>query len=417
MRIIITGGGIGGLATAVALERQGFDDIVLLEQAPELSEIGAGIQVSNNGARLLRHLGLEEAVRETACVSRGNYYYGIEDGELILETVAGEWGEQRYGAPFFHIHRAALLEVLRSHTRSTQIRLGTRLSRVEESADNVTVHLDDGTSLEADLLIAADGIHSTVRSQLFGQQDPEFSGYLCWRALIPADRLQGVDVPHSCTAWWGPDRSAVVFWVDGGSTMNFIGTVPSTEVRSESWNTRGKVSDLLESYQGACEPLASIVDAIEEPFITGIYTRPVLPSWHTDRIVLLGDACHPIWPFLANGATQAMEDAYVLSRCLSRLGEGDLGQALAEFQARRLPRVRDVARVSQEMAVTYHMEEPEQIDQRNASMRERAVTDPHGEWLRGWLWGYDVVSEADKPLDEISFLPAPELVAPTAMAK
>lgn len=416
MRIIITGGGIGGLATAVALERQGFDDIVLLEQAPELSEIGAGIQVSNNGARLLQHLGLEEEVRKTACVSRGNYYHDIETGELILETIAGDWGEQRYGAPFFHIHRAALLDVLRKHARSTEIRLDTRLVSVEESADKVTVHLEDGKTLDADLLVAADGIHSTVRSQLFGQQDPEFSGYLCWRALIPVERLQGVDVPHSCTAWWGPDRSAVVFWVDGGQTMNFIGTVPSTEVRSESWNTRGNVSDLLASYTGAGEPLASIVDAIEEPFITGIYTRPVLPTWHTDRIVLLGDACHPIWPFLANGATQAMEDAYVLARCLARVGDGDVGPALEEFQARRLPRVRDVARVSQEMAVTYHMQEPEQIAQRNASMRERAVSDPHGEWLRGWLWGYDVVTQADTPLSEISFLPAPELVTRTPAA-
>lgn len=409
MRIIITGGGIGGLAAAVSLERQGFDDIVLLEQAPQFSEIGAGIQVSNNGARLLRHLGLETKIRETACISRGNYYFDIESAELLLETVAGEWGEQQYGAPFFHIHRAALLEVLQDSLRATTVHLDSRVSSVTESADDVTVHLADGQQFSGDLLVAADGIHSTVRSQVFGQRDPEFSGFLCWRALIPAERLGGVDVPPSCTAWWGAERSAVVFWVNGGRAMNFIGTVPSDEIKAESWDAPGRVLDLRSSYAGACEPLASIVDAISEPFITGIYTRPVLPSWHTDRIVLLGDACHPIWPFLANGATQALEDGYVLARCLTRAAETGLPGALADYQARRMPRVRDVARVSQEMAVTYHLKDPAAVEARNESMRQRAVSDPHGQWLRGWLWGYDVVTEADLPISEVSHMPAPSL--------
>lgn len=409
MRIIIAGGGIGGLAAAVSLEKQGFDNIVLLEQAPQFSEIGAGIQLSNNAARLLRHLGLEREIRGTACVSRGNYYYDIESSELILETVAGEWGEKRYGAPFFHIHRAALLDVLERSVKSTEIHLNSHVSSVSETSDAVTAHLDDGREITGDLLIAADGIHSTVRSQLFGKEDPEFSGYLCWRALIPAERLEGIGVPPSCTAWWGPDRSGVVFWVNGGRLMNFIGTVPSSEIHSESWDEPGKVSDLRASYAGACEPLASIVDAITEPFITGIYTRPVLPTWHTNRIALLGDACHPIWPFLANGATQALEDGYVLARCLTRAPEIGLPAALAEYQTRRQTRVRDVARVSQEMAVTYHLKDPEAIGARNRAMRERAITDPHGEWLRGWLWGYDVVSEADKPLDEVTHLLAPTL--------
>lgn len=409
MRIIITGGGIGGLAAAVSLERQGFDDIVLLEQAPQFSEIGAGIQLSNNGARLLRHLGLETKIRETACISRGNYYFDIESADLILETVAGEWGEQQYGAPFFHIHRAALLEVLQDSLHATKVHLDSRVSSVTESADDVTVHLADGQQFTGDLLVAADGIHSTVRSQLFGQQDPEFSGYLCWRALIPAERLGGVDVPPSCTAWWGAERSAVVFWVNGGRAMNFIGTVPSNEIKAESWDAPGRVSDLRSSYAGACEPLASIVDAISEPFITGIYTRPVLTSWHTDRIVLLGDACHPIWPFLANGATQALEDGYVLARCLTRAAVTGLPGALADYQARRMPRVRDVARLSQEMAVTYHLKDPAAVEARNDSMRQRAVSDPHGQWLRGWLWGYDVVTEADLPISEVTHMPAPSL--------
>ena len=234
--------------------------------------------------------------------------------------------------------------------------------------------------------------------------------YLCWRALIPAERLEGVAVPPSCTAWWGPDRSAVVFWVDGGRAMNFVGTVPSAEVKAESWNQRGKVSDLRASYAGACEPLNTIVEAITDPLITGIYTRPVLDTWHTDRVALLGDACHPIWPFLANGATQALEDAYVLARCLSRVGTTPLSEALAEFQTRRFRRVTDVARVSREMAVTYHMSDPTQIASRNAAMKERAVSDPHGQWLRGWLWGYDVITAADEPLDIVNAAVAPSLV-------
>jgi salicylate hydroxylase len=412
MRIIITGGGIGGLAAAVSLEQMGFDDITLLEQAPEFSEIGAGIQVSNNGARLLRHLGLEDAIRETACVSRGNYYYDIEQGDLILETIAGEWGERRYGAPFFHIRRTALLDVLHRGARTTEFHLDSRVTDVVERPTGVTVTTDSGKRYDGDVLIAADGIHSLVRTKLLGQQDADASGYLCWRALIPAERLHGIDVPHSCTAWWGPERSGVVFWVDGGQTMNFIGTVPSTEIRAESWETHGDVADLRASYAGACEPLASIVDAIDEPFLTGIFTRPIPERWHTNRMVLLGDSCHPIWPFLANGATQALEDGYVLARCLAQVQDGDPAPALAEYQARREPRVRDVARVSREMASTYHLADPAAVAARNQSMRARAETDPHGEWLRGWLWGYDVVGQAELPLDQVEHLPAPDLARP-----
>ena len=178
MRIIIVVGGIAGLGTAVALEAQGFTDIVLLERAPQFSEIGAGIQVSNNGARLLRHLGLEDAIRETASVSRGNYYYDIETSDLILETVAGEWGEKAYGAPFFHIHRAALLKVLENAIRSTRVELDTTVSNVIEDPDAVIVYTTDGRELSADLVIGADGIHSTLRAQLFARDDPDFSGLL-----------------------------------------------------------------------------------------------------------------------------------------------------------------------------------------------------------------------------------------------
>jgi 2-polyprenyl-6-methoxyphenol hydroxylase-like FAD-dependent oxidoreductase len=410
MRIAIVGGGIGGLATALCLERQGFDDIVLLEQASAFAEIGAGIQCSNNGARLLRHLGLEEQMRARATVSRGNYYHDIESGELILQTEAGDWGERTYGAPFFHIHRAHLLEILHNAISRTRLRLGTAVASVEQDKQTATITTGSGERIEADVVIGADGIHSTLRGQLFGKQDPDFSGYLCWRALIPASRLRGVDVPHSCTAWWGPDRSGVVFWVNSGSHMNFVGTVPSGEVRAEAWESRGDVEDLRKSYAGASEPLATIVEAIDAPFITGIFTRPVLPEWSVGRVGLLGDAAHPIWPFLANGATQAIEDAYVLSRCLARGSAETVADSLREFQARRRGRVADIARVSQEMATVYHLSDPAAIDRRNQQMRERAKTDPHGLWLRGWLWGYDVIAAADAPLDEVAQHQAPSLV-------
>ncbi|MFF0371242.1 FAD-dependent monooxygenase [Micromonospora sp. NPDC005087] len=410
MRIAIVGGGIGGLATAVCLERQGFDDIVLLEQAPEFKEIGAGIQVSNNGARLLRHLGLEDELRARGVVSRGNYYYDIEDGELILETRAGEWGEKTYGAPFFHIHRHHLLDILHRAVSRTRLRLGTAVTGVEQDDRVVRLTTTAGDVVEADVVIGADGIRSTLRAELFDAGQPDASGYVCWRALIPRERLEGVDVPPSCTAWWGPDRSGVVFWVNGGTHMNFVGTVPSGEVRSEAWESRGDIEDLRRSYAGAIEPLATIVNAIDTPFITGIFTRPLLEQWTVGRIGLLGDAAHPIWPFLANGATQALEDAYVLSRCLARGSVDTVAESLREFQQRRWGRVAEVARVSREMATTYHLSDPAAIARRNEQMRERAKTDPYGLWLRGWLWGYDVVSAADAPIDRTAAAEAPTLV-------
>lgn len=409
MRAIIIGGGIGGLATARALTVNGIDDYVVLEQAPQLSEVGAGVQVTNNAARAIDHLGLLAELGRDAVYSEGSRYRDLATGEIILDTPAGEDAHRRYGSPYYQVHRARLLDVLERSLDPGRVRLGTRVRAVRQHAGGAVVELENGEVLEADVVIGADGIHSVVRHTFAPPGEPEFSGILGWRALIPRERAESLGLDHRQHSWWGDNRSVVAYWIDGGETLNFLGMVPSTEVHAESWKSHGDPEELRRSFRGSCETITAMVDMIDDAFITGVFDRPPLEHIVDGRVALLGDAAHPLWPFLANGAAQSLEDAVVLARCLARAGSDAVAEGLADYERRRLPRVTYVQVRSRDMEHLCHMSDPERVRNRNATFRAKTAEDPSGGWLRDWLWGYDAVAAADAPVVEAHGVPAPEM--------
>lgn len=400
MRVVIVGAGIGGLATARALACNGIDDYVVLEQAPEMTEIGAGVQMTNNATRVLDYLGLADDLQRTEVNSKASTYRDLVTDELIFETPAGENAHRRYGFPYLQMHRARLLEVLQNAIPTDRIRLSARCVAVQEDAKGVAAELESGELVKGDVLIGCDGIHSVVRRRLAPPEEPVFSGTLGWRALIPYEKAHVLGLDHRQHSWWGPGRSVIAYWVAGGRLLNFLGLVPSTEVHTESWRTYGDISQLRASYRGACARLTRMVDMIDDAFITGVFDRPPLEHYVAGRVALLGDAAHPLWPYLANGAAQALEDAVVLARCLAR-NPDDIPAALKDYEARRLPRANYVQRRSREMGETCHLSDPERIRARNQLLAKRMAEDPSGGWLRDWLWGYDAIAAADLPLAEL----------------
>lgn len=399
MRVLIIGGGVGGLATARALNREGIVDCIVLEQAAEMSEIGAGIQMTNNATKVLDYLGLSEELRRSEVKSQGSTYRDLMSDEFIFDTPAGEAAERRYGAPYLHLHRSRLLDILKDGIPPDQVRLGARCTHVDQDADSVVAVLEGGESVTGDVLIGADGIHSMVRATLAPPEEPLFSGTLGWRALIPAASASVLDLDHRQHSWWGPNRSVVTYWVNRGSHLNFLGLVPSSEVRAESWKKHGDIAELRASYEGACERVTTMVQMIDDAFITGVFDRPPLDKYVNGRIALLGDAAHPFWPYLANGAAQALEDAVVMARCLARAH--DVNPALEDYEARRLPRANFVQQRSREMEALCHAATPEDARQRNERLAARMAEDPTGAWMRDWLWGYDAIAAADAPLEDL----------------
>jgi salicylate hydroxylase len=394
------------LATARALTCSGVDDYIVLEQAPELTEIGAGVQVTNNATRVLEYLGLVDELRKTETMSEGSTYRDLVTDEVIYDTPAGEYAEKRYGVPYFQIHRRKFLDLLKSSVPSSKVRLGSRCIRVHQDDREVAVELEGGAVITGDVLVGADGIHSVVRSTLVPPEEPVFSGLLGWRSLIPYEKAKVLGLDRWHYQWWGPHRSITSYWVNGGSLLNFLGVVPSTEVQAESWKTHGDIAQLRESFQGSCARVTAMVNLVDEAFITGIFDRPPLARYVDRRVAVIGDAAHPLWPFLANGAAQSLEDAVVIARCLARANADGVVAALEDYERRRLPRANYVQRRSRELEKPSHMSDAVQIRERNRRLAAKMASDPTGAWMRDWLWGYDAVAAADAPIESTWHEPA-----------
>lgn len=394
-RIAIVGGGIGGAAAALGLSREGFD-VVLLEQARQISEVGAGLQVSANGTRALRYLGVLDAFHSRVVRAKSYRIMQFETGELVHEHPLMEhFGEQAYEA-----HRADLLEVLMQALPEGVVRTQSKCIRVEQTTSDATVVLENGDRVVADLVIGADGVHSAVRASLFGPDDPIFAGKVVWRSLIPADRIAHLDLPQRFHGWRGLNRIAVGYWARPENVFNFAAFVPADEMRRESWSQRGEHADLVKAMEG-CEPLLqSLVDASTESFITAMYFRRPLDRWTEGRITLLGDAAHPMLPYMAQGAVQAIEDAVVLARCLgvAQRQAGSLTDALEEYEARRRPRTSKVQANVLALREFWFSDEPLQRMGGMRRMQAQDVIDPHAESQWGWVYRYDPTLEPDLPI-------------------
>jgi 2-polyprenyl-6-methoxyphenol hydroxylase-like FAD-dependent oxidoreductase len=333
LHVVIVGAGIGGLAAAAALRLVGAQ-VEVHEKARALARVGAGLQLAPNATSALRGLGLLAQVRAMATRPESWCSFSGDDGALTLRLPLGDEVESRFGSPYLHVHRSDLHDVLLEAIGD--VRLGHCAVGVEQHLAGVTVTFADGCAVTADLVIGADGVHSTVREVLFGALPARFSGLVAYRGIVPADRLP--DIPLISAKWWGPDRHLVHYWVSQGRELNLVAPVPEPTWTEETWTGEGKVADLLDALSGFAAPVRRVAAAATTLMRSALYDRDPLPRWGEGRMTLLGDACHPMLPFMAQGAGMAIEDAVILARCLDRVPSDGVEEALARYAATRLAR-------------------------------------------------------------------------------
>jgi salicylate hydroxylase len=353
--VIVVGAGIGGLTCALALLRRGIE-VEVYEQAPQLGEIGAGVQVSANGTRVLHALGLERGLADWAVRPHAKEIRHWKSGRTWKLFDLGVVSEERYGAPYIFIHRGDLHRLLVEAVRAIApraIRLQARCVGVEQDAGGVTLVLADGRRARGRLLIGADGVHSAVRESVFGAGRPEFTGCMAWRGVIPAERLPGGRMPLAGTNWIGPGRHVVHYPLRRGELLNFVGVVERGDWLIESWTAQGTQGECRADFAGWHPDVQALIEAIETPFKWALMARSAMTRWSEGRVTLLGDACHAALPFLAQGAAMAIEDAFVLAAALAAHGE-DHATALARYEAARIPRTTRVVEGSAANTRRFH---------------------------------------------------------------
>ena len=361
---LIAGGGIGGLAAALCLAKVGVE-VVVAEQAETFAELGAGIQLSPNATRVLHHLGLTEALGACASSPTASEFRHWRSGGVAARQPLGEAARRAYGHPYWHVLRGDLLRVLAqaaAESSRIELRLGARLCRFGQEGEEVVAALatrGGEATHRCAVLVGADGIHSTVRTALFGQEEPTFRGQVAWRAVVPAERLPRDLRRPVATVWWGPRRHFVRYPVRDGALVNCVCVVEAGMEegawRQESWTRPGEHAELKADFAGWHEDVLTLIDHMDEGalFKWALHDRPPLPRWSEGATTLLGDACHPMLPFLAQGAAMAIEDGAVLADCLA--AGGDVATRLARYQRLRRRRAAWVQRRSRANGRIFHL--------------------------------------------------------------
>ncbi|WIM97883.1 FAD-dependent monooxygenase [Actinoplanes oblitus] len=361
MKINVIGAGIGGLSAALSLLAAGFD-VRVYERATALSEVGAGIQLSPNATRVLHGLGLEKELALTAVKPLAFHQRRWDDGRTLQRAPLGEPVEARFGFPYYHMHRADLLAVLAGALPAERLHFGHRLTGITDRGDRVSAHFAGHADADADVLIGADGIHSPVRAALFGPEEPRFTGCVAYRGLVPADRVRHLPLEVTVDAWLGPGRHFVHYFVSGGRVLNFVAVIEQDAWTHESWTDRGDPADALAAFDGWHPQVREILRAVDETFVWALFDRAPLHRWSRGRVTLLGDACHAMLPFMAQGAAQAIEDGATLAACLAGAGADPAG-ALRRYETRRLGRTARLQAMSAANKTRFHL--PDGPDQRD----------------------------------------------------
>lgn len=388
--VAIVGGGVGGLAAAVALARRGAG-VTVLEQARALGEVGAGLQIGPNGVAALEALGLRSAAAGVATRPEAVELRDGRNARLVARLPLGPGVLARYGRPYWQMHRADLLTVLAgaAEAAGAGLRTGARVAGVVERPGGVRLDLADGAAMEADLVIGADGLRSGLRAALFEGQPPRFAGAVAWRGLVPAERLPPGLLAPAATVFMGPGRHLVAYPLRRGAVWNFVAVEERGAWAEEGWSVSADPAELRAAFAGWAEPVARLLAAVERTFLWGLFLHPPLRSWTRGRIALLGDACHPMTPFLAQGACMALEDAWVLAEALDEADDPESG--LKAYEARRIGRATRVQRAAAGAGRVYHLRQP--LIRRGAHLGLAAASRLAPGLLLGrfdWLYGLDV---------------------------
>ena len=343
----ICGGGVGGLSAAVALRMLGHDPVVF-EQAPAFLRIGADINLTPNAVHALDGLGVGEVLRSQAARPTHRISRTWDTGEETSRLPMSDAAEERYGAPQLTLHRADLLKALEARVPAEKIRFGKRAAGVVNLPDATAIEFVDGTSAEVDVIVGADGIHSAVRESLFGKDNPKFTGIVSYRAVIPRETVRDLPNLDAFTKWWGPtpDIQIVTFPLTHGAEIFVFATTPQEGWTQEGWTLPGDAAELREAYKDFHPEARALLDGCTEVTKSALHVREPMARWSQNRATLLGDAAHPMVPFMAQGACMAIEDAVMLARSLEGVGRDAIPEALEKYDSARLDRTAEIQRQS-----------------------------------------------------------------------
>ena len=383
-QVAIIGGGIGGLFAANALIAQGLD-VSVYEQAPELGEIGAGFYVTPNSVRQLERVGLGAAVEKWGALVGENSQYLRHDGTPIapvqVEDASG-WNAT-YG-----MHRADFVDLLAAGLPDDVIHCGYHGIGFEQDDEKARIWFDNGVKIEADIVVAADGIHSELRPNVYPPSTPVFHGTISYRGLVSRDRLP--DWPMDRWLMWaGPSKHFLIFPVRHGEMINYVGFVPTDEEMRESWSAPGDPNVLRAEFEGWDPRIEAVLSEVDHTFRWALYDREPLPTWTNGRLTLLGDAAHPMLPHLGQGANQAMEDGMALAIILANVEKASAPAALLAYEKLRRERVAEIVLGARQNGLRVDsMSDYTDLDRRDAELAAHAEFRKH-------LYAYDVVPDAE----------------------
>ncbi len=389
-RVAIIGGGIGGTTAGRALAQAGLD-VSIYESAPELKEIGAGVALHPNAMRVLQMIGVEGKVRRLAGRSEWSVTRNWRTGRVI-SRISRAHQAQSFGLSGATIHRADLLDVIAAALPEGSVTLGKRCATVESRGDVAVARFEDGDEIEADVIVGADGIHSRVRAALFGPDDPRFTGKICYRSVVPAAAVEGERPATDNAQWLGPHGTIVLYPLRGEELINVVCHYDDEHYRHESWITECDRQEVLDRYAGWHESLLRVFAAGDTWYKWALYDRDPIPQWTQGRVAILGDAAHPMLPYLGQGACQAIEDGAVLANALAAESD-DPARGLERYERTRRPRADRVVLAARERGLSNHLSSPFAAWKRDIqiAIRRRFAKDSEGRGA-AWIAEYDATS-------------------------